>query len=557
MAQKKQNILQGALILTASTLLVKVIGALFKIPLANILGGVGMSYFVSAYDVFIPIYSMTVTGLGIATSRLVSESSGDSSLCAESVLVTARRVFLAIGIASSLLLFAGADALTKMIGNPGAHLTVCCIAPSVVFACSSAAYRGYFQGKQNMLPTAKAQVLEAIIKMVLGAGAAYLLHHYLTLRYRMGEAPTWLQNLPEQAAQLRILQIAAGGAVLGVTVSMLCGMLYISGCYRRAIVLQKSPRFSSRAAKLMLSIALPIALTSLSANMTTLIDLSSVMNCLKNAVKTDYSQILQMYAGCIPPEVNTDVLPEYLYGSYSGLAVSIFNLVPALTAGIGISAIPTIAAHRARGDRDAVCHSVRSAIFVAAMVALPAGLGISAFSKEILLFLYPHQQMEAAIVAPILKWMGFAAILISFSGILNNILQAVGMEKTPLLALLLGGIMKMVTNFLLVSRPDINIHGVAFGSLICYGFITVFCTARLMISGYGRKIFTVLVKPLLASVLCCISARILYDRIFCILGNTPALLCSVTFGGLVYLCASVLMGSLRTVKMMSLISERK
>ena len=76
MKKNSQSFLEGAILLTLSTITVKLIGALFKIPLANILGGVGMSYYVSAYDIFTPIYSVTVTGLGVAASRLVSEQIG-------------------------------------------------------------------------------------------------------------------------------------------------------------------------------------------------------------------------------------------------------------------------------------------------------------------------------------------------------------------------------------------------------------------------------------------------------------------------------------------------
>ena len=141
MEKGKQTILQGALILTASTMVVKVIGALFKIPLANILGGVGMSYFVSAYDVLIPIYSMTVTGLGVAVSRMVSEYGGRGEE-AGNILKTARLMFLGIGTLAAVLLFIGAGPLTKLIGNPAAALSVCCIAPSVLFSCLSSAYRG-------------------------------------------------------------------------------------------------------------------------------------------------------------------------------------------------------------------------------------------------------------------------------------------------------------------------------------------------------------------------------------------------------------------------------
>ena len=165
MEKGKQTILQGALILTASTMVVKVIGALFKIPLANILGGVGMSYFVSAYDVLIPIYSMTVTGLGVAVSRMVSEYGGRGEEVGN-ILKTARLMFLGIGTLAAVLLFIGAGPLTKLIGNPAAALSVCCIAPSVLFSCLSSAYRGYFQGRQNMLPTARSQVVEAMVKLV-------------------------------------------------------------------------------------------------------------------------------------------------------------------------------------------------------------------------------------------------------------------------------------------------------------------------------------------------------------------------------------------------------
>ena len=167
MEKGKQTILQGALILTASTMVVKVIGALFKIPLANILGGVGMSYFVSAYDVLIPIYSMTVTGLGVAVSRMVSEYGGRGEEVGN-ILKTARLMFLGIGTLAAVLLFIGAGPLTKLIGNPAAALSVCCIAPSVLFSCLSSAYRGYFQGRQNMLPTARSQVVEAMVKLVAG-----------------------------------------------------------------------------------------------------------------------------------------------------------------------------------------------------------------------------------------------------------------------------------------------------------------------------------------------------------------------------------------------------
>lgn len=529
MEKGKQTILQGALILTASTMIVKVIGALFKIPLANILGGVGMSYFVSAYDVLIPIYSMTVTGLGVAVSRLVSECGGRGEE-ARNILKTARTMFLWIGLLAACMLFLGAVPLTKLIGNPAAALSVCCIAPSVLFSCLSSAYRGYFQGRQNMLPTARSQVVEAVVKLAAGILLAWVIYSRLNDAAMAGTLG-WLGTTQE--VQLRILQCSAAGAVLGVSLSTLCGLLFIRSQYRRNVP-ERGGHFSGTDARKLCHIALPIALTSLCANLTTVIDLSSVMNCLKNAVEQGSEQILRMYTGCIPPEVTVEVLPEYLYGSYSGLAVSIFNLVPAATTGIGISAIPAIARYCAAKDDRCLQRSVESVMATTAAVAFPAGLGIFTFAEEILSFLYPHQLMEVAIVAPTLRMMSVVTILISFAGIFNNVLQASGMERTPLTALLIGGVLKMATNYILVSRPEINIHGVAYGSLLCYSFIVLYCAIRWFGSGRPFARAVILLKPGAAAIMCCLSARMVYSLLFDSVGNAISLLIAIAAGGIVY-----------------------
>lgn len=530
MEKGKQTILQGALILTASTMVVKVIGALFKIPLANILGGVGMSYFVSAYDVLIPIYSMTVTGLGVAVSRMVSEYGGRGEE-AGNILKTARLMFLGIGTLAAVLLFIGAGPLTKLIGNPAAALSVCCIAPSVLFSCLSSAYRGYFQGRQNMLPTARSQVVEAMVKLVAGILLAWFFYSRLNDAAMAGTLG-WPGTMQE--VQLRILQYSAAGAVLGVSLSTLCGLLFIRGQYRRNVP-ERGGRFSSTDAKKLWHVALPIALTSLCANLTTVIDLSSVMNCLKNAVEQGSEHILRMYTGCIPPEVTVEVLPEYLYGSYSGLAVSIFNLVPAVTAGIGMSAIPAIACYCAAKDDRCLQRSVESVMATTAAAAFPAGLGIFTFAEEILSFLYPHQLMEVAIVAPTLRMMGVVTILISFAGIFNNVLQASGMERTPLTALLIGGVLKMVTNYILVSRPEINIHGVAYGSLLCYCFIVLYSALRWFGSGRPFARVSVLLKPMISAVVCCFAARAVYNLLLGYISAWASLLFSIAVGGAVYI----------------------
>ena len=229
-----------------------------------------------------------------------------------------------------------------------------------------------------------------------------------------------------------------------------------------------------------------------------------------------------------------EVLPEYLYGSYSGLAVSIFNLVPAVTAGIGMSAIPAIARYCAAKDDRCLQRSVETVIATTAAVAFPAGLGIFTFAEEILSFLYPHQLMEVAIVAPTLRMMGVVTILISFAGIFNNVLQASGMERTPLTALLIGGVLKMATNYILVSRPEINIHGVAYGNLLCYSFIVLYCAIHWFGSGRPFARAVIMLKPGAAAIICCLLAHMFYSLLFDRVGNAISLLIAIAAGGIVY-----------------------
>ena len=234
MRRRDQSFLEGAVVLTLSTLTVKVIGALFKIPLANILGGVGMSYFVSAYDIFTPIYSLTVTGLGVAASRLVSERAA----CAgpeggEQVLRASRRLFLLLGLMGMGLLFLFARPFSRAINNPGAFLAICAIAPAVVFSCVSATYRGYFQGMTNMVPTAGSQVLESLTRLLAGTVLSYgttllLRERYLDTGEVLGRSFATLGE-----ANLFIFRFSAAAAILGVTASTLVGAVYIRGRYRR------------------------------------------------------------------------------------------------------------------------------------------------------------------------------------------------------------------------------------------------------------------------------------------------------------------------------------
>lgn len=548
MNHRRQSFLEGAIVLTTATLAVKVIGALFKIPLANILGGVGMSYFGSAYDIFNPIYSLTVTGLSIAVSRVVSEatvSGGRDTL--GHVLGAARRLFFTLGVLGAVLLALVSRGFAGLINNPGSATAIYAIVPAIFFSCMTASYRGYYQGLSNMLPTAKSQVLEAVVKLVTGTALAFGVTRYLQNIYlRTGEVLGHAAQTPGEA-NLWIFQYSAAAAVLGVTISTAVGALYMAVYFRThgGRVIRPERRSDRQQQKeigrRLLSIAIPISLATLVVNLTSLIDLMSVMNCLRQAILQDADTLLTMYRGLIPPEVSLDVLPEYLYGSYSGLAFSLFNLIPSITAALGVSAIPAVTGAYVSGNRAQLNQTVGSILRITLIVALPAGLGLSVLSGPILNLLFPARAMEAAIIAPVLRVMGISAILVAVTTPINSILQAIGRERLPLLALSVGAVVKLVTNFSLVSHPEINIQGVPYGSLLCYAIIILISSAVLALgSGIRLPLFSTLIKPLFCAGLSAMAAYAVYSPVANRLGNTLGVGSAIGAAGLVYLLALIL-----------------
>ena len=160
--RKKQNLLGGAMWLVLSMVIVKVIGAVYKIPLTSILGPVGKSYYSTAYNLFIPVYSIALAGLPVAISKTVSHYVAlERYRDVRNVLKASKRVFLVTGIIGTAVILAMAYPYVLSINNFNAVYAIIVIAPSVFFCCLMSAYRGYYNGLKNMIPTATSEVLEA------------------------------------------------------------------------------------------------------------------------------------------------------------------------------------------------------------------------------------------------------------------------------------------------------------------------------------------------------------------------------------------------------------
>ena len=381
--RKKQSLLNGAIILVISTLVVKVIGLCFKMPLGSMLGLVGYGYFTSVYAIYTPIYSISMAGLPIAVSRMVAEDVALNHYReARMTLKTARKIFLLVGTAGTLLMVIISIPYAAFISDIRNLPAMIAVAPSIFFCCYVSAYRGYYEGLRNMIPTAISQVIEALGKLVIGLVFAKLIMSYGESAYNSAVAAgsaTATVFGKEVSSLNEAFSVtypwAAAGAILGVTLGSLLSLIYLGirhrtkgdGITRLELVNSPKPPANHEIAKNMITIAVPILLSSLVLNATNLIDAVTIQNRLLHAIESGQDTIYNLYKQCIDADVASGTLNlsdskgfmSYLYGAYN-TAVDFKNLVPMITVSLGVSALPALAEAWTMKDKAAVKSAVNT-----------------------------------------------------------------------------------------------------------------------------------------------------------------------------------------------------
>ena len=447
----------------------KLLGAVFKIPLTNILGGIGMSYFSCAYSLFMPVYALTVTGLSSAVARITAQS---AALGMYGNALKVRRVALVMfsgaGLLGCLLMLLLARPFSVYsIDSPEAAAAVAMIAPAVFFGCITAVERGYYEGMSNMYPTAFSQVAEGVIK----AGAGLLLCSYVS------EHPDAVLRYFPYVTDVRAAAAAAG--ILGVTAStagaaLLFGIMRLF--VRRPCGGEKHVMSSRAIAKELTATALPVGVSAVVTNLTALTDMWTVIGCIS-------------YFGsraAMPVGVSAEELPHFIYGSFAGIALTVFNLVPSVTNMLGKGALTCMTAAYESKDRSAMEQGAVQALLTAVIISVPAAVGLLLFAPEVLELLYPRQTDEAAVCVNALRYLMAGMVFLCVSYPLFSMLQAIGKTTAPLKIMLMGTGAKLAGNLLLI--PIMGVDGAALSTSVCYGIILVIslrvfiCTAKIRIS---------------------------------------------------------------------------
>ncbi|WP_026882892.1 putative polysaccharide biosynthesis protein [Clostridium akagii] len=455
---KEQSTTKGFAILSIATLFIKVLSAVYNPFLVKILGGeTPFGIYNATYQIYVFIYVLTNAGVPSAIAKIVSEYDAVGNY--RSALKTfkmARFILTIIGVVMGTLMFVIAGPITNIIGFPEAKFSVMALAPAVLFTSIGSAYRGYFQGRSNMKPTAISQVLEQILNTVFSLGFAALF-------IKSGVIPGIV------------------GATVGTTLGALASALFLIIVYKKERQTKPSTnhirhtnkQIIHKIAKYSIPITLSIGLT----NVGTLFDTTNTIGRLK-------------VAGL------NHVLAEGLSGRYA-IFITLIGVPIAIISSLAVNVLPAISRSVALKDKVMVRKKINFALRLCFLIAVPSAVGLSVLSKPIFMLLYPSHIQGYKI----LVWGAIVLVFMSIVQIQTSILQGLGKIYTVTFYAVIGIAIKIAINYILIAKPKINIYGAIIGSIA--GFLIPLIMNSICLQKYLRVKIRLLrhaFKPLVASI---------------------------------------------------------
>ena len=548
MKEKTRNsgssLMKSTIILVIASFAVKAIGAIFKIPLANLIGKEGMGLFGYAYQIYTFMFIIATAGFPIAVSKMVAESRARGNLKdANRVFQTALLLLGFVGIIGSTVLFVFAKQFAQLLGSPDAYLGMLAISPSIFFVSLVSAYRGFFQGNQNMYPTAISEITEAGAKLLIGFFAA----KYVVDMTVNPELTVPIDFASKAIASTKnVLQYSSAGAVLGVTSGTFLALVVIMIIYqftrKKSPVLQNEyARSRKRIAKELILIAIPITIGASVSSLTGLIDLATITRRLivNPDVFTPYAHVFadgtpfaKDVLEHIPAYTAVELLEKKataLWGMYNGFAIPMFNLPLTIVVALSMSVVPAIAGVMASERVKEARKMTQSVIRITLLFALPCALGMSVLSKPILGILY--HDTDAYLV---LQKLAIAIVSVSLVSVTNAMLQAYGRVYVPLVTMLVGGVVKVLMNYFLIPVWGIDVAPIS--TNVCYAIIMIMNLYYLAKHiNLSFNIVTTFLSPVISAVIMAVSALFAYEFLEKIISGKLSVMLAICAAAVVYL----------------------
>ncbi len=527
------SFIKGAAILGAAAIVIKVMGAFFRIPLANLIGDEGMSYYQTAYPMYNWLIVISTAGFPAAIAKTIAERTavGDH-YGAHRVFKTILKLMAIVGMIGMLFMLLGADWVTTYVKNKGGFYSFMALGPAILFVAVMSAFRGYFQGLQDMKPYAYSQIAEQFFRVVVGLGLAFTFYKYG-------------------------LEYASAGATFGATSGAFFGFLIIFLYYRRMkkkgalgeidTKLPDQVEESERTIiKKVLKIAVPITIGASVIPIMTMLDLFIVMRRLNDI-------------GII--EQAND-----LYGQLTGYSQTLVNLPQTVTAAVQISLVPAVAGLMAKKASDELNHTIETGLRLGLIIGLPCALGLISLAEPIMKLLYPMQIEIASSTGAILQILGWGVLFLSMYQVTTGILQGLGKQNLPARNLFVGAILKGILSYVLVGIPSLNIRGAAIATISAFACASILNFVSLMkIVDFKPNVTKIFVKPAIDGLVMVVGVKITYMLVNGALVGSMSVLsagrlatvAAVAVGGLVFVLMLFVTGTLTEEDMEMMPGGRK
>ena len=518
----RESFLKGALILSLAGVIVKIMGAFFRIPLSNLIGSIGMGYYQVVYPIYTLFLTLAVAGFPTALAKLVSEQRavGDFKGANKTFRISYTVLFIT-GLISFSIFFFGAEFIsTVILKNSGAYAAMVAISPALLFVPLMSSYRGYFQGRRDMTKIAVSQVIEQFFRVSLGLFLGYML-------------------MKSYGSEMGAAGGVLGAAIGGFASAAFLIYIYLRNTKERKAEIAHSSHIKTESTgtilKKLLYVAIPITIGACVMPLVNMVDSVIVVRRLQVA--------------------GFDIdMANSLLGQLSGMAIPIVNLPVVIDQAIGMSLVPSISEAYALNQINRARKEAKTGLKTILLVVLPCTFGLAALATPIMSLLFPSIEATGpASLGTLLFVVAPSAIFLGLVYAQNGILQGMGKPMVRVMALLVGMLFKVVISYTLTGIASVNIIGSGIGTVSAYAvasiieFIYIKKHMQLKLS---PKEF--IIKPLLTVITMFVVVKLSYGVTVGFLGNALATLISISIGGIVYGLVLLGIGGITKEELMSM-----
>lgn len=507
----KTKFIKQAAILAIASLLVRLLGFLYRLPLTNMLGDEGNGIYSAGFYLYNFFLVMSSAGLPAAISKIVSEKVAlEEYRNVKKTFKISLILSSIVGLIFSIVMFVSARFFCNIIGSPDSYYTILTLSPTVFIVSVMSVFRGYFQGLGTTFPTALSQVIEQIFNAIFSIYLAYLL---------VGIS----------------LPLGAAGGTMGTGIGALAGLIYILMVFlnRKRYINRKLSKKTHKyrlesnreIAIKIIKTAAPIIAGTAIFSMTNLIDMQMVNSRLTASKAFTDSQVTA------------------LYGQLTGKYVTLTTLPVSISTALATAVLPSIASSMIQGDIKTVRKKIDVSLRLTMIISIPAAIGMGVLADEILLLLFPNYSDGGLL----LKWGALSIIFLALCQIITGILQGIGKVATPAKNAFIGSIIKIPINYFLISIPSINVIGAIISTTVCYlvasllNFITLRKVTKIR-PDYNGIFF----KPAIASIVMGVFCYFSYKFIFYFSkSNAMSTLISIFIAIIVYLVSLAVIGGFK------------